>query len=192
MGQQCAVPFHWCSLHGALHTHRSYMFVHAGCIGWLHITLHGPKIDESAAVHDVELVQDAKERRLLAQRGSSGSSQKRSGPRGMGAGSGGSSVKLSADDLKQAATVMEVSRCGVTGVPVSGRPQGSQPMLLRTPRWCVEAVHADGASIKAALPRDCTQLGTCADHHACQTLAPVPGAHTLRCEQPLLPVVFQQ
>lgn len=80
----------------------------------------------------MESMQDAQQRRMLAQRGSSGSSRKKSGPRGMGASSGGSSVKLSADDLKQAATVMEVSRCSVTGVPVSGRPQGRQPTLLHT------------------------------------------------------------
>ena len=78
-------------------------------------------------------MQDAQQRRMLAPRGSSGSSRKRSGPRGTGAGSGGSSVKLSANDLKQAATVMEVSQCSFTGVPVSSRPQCSQPMLLHTP-----------------------------------------------------------
>ena len=44
MGQQCAVPGHCCSLLGAQHTHRSHIWAHAGCMGWLHVTLHEPTI----------------------------------------------------------------------------------------------------------------------------------------------------
>ena len=81
-------------------------------------------------------MQDARQRRMLAPRGSSGSSRKRSGSRGTGAGSGGSSVKLSADDLKHAATVMEVSQCSSTGVPVSSTPVQSAHVAAHTMMLC--------------------------------------------------------
>ena len=44
MGLQCVVPGHCSSLLGALHTHRSQIWAHAGCMGWLHVTLHGATI----------------------------------------------------------------------------------------------------------------------------------------------------